>query len=82
MRHLVAEVLDHEPNAVIPWTGRHMAVAKFIPRLRNEHALHRWDVSGEDDISRRLLGKDELVDHSVAELGQVLLVVGARLPGY
>jgi hypothetical protein len=78
MRRLVAEVLDREPEAVIPWTGRHMAVAKFIPHLRNEHALHRWDVAGEDDISRQLLGSDDLVDHSVGELGQILLVAGRK----
>ena len=78
MRHLVADVLDREPEAVIPWTGRHMAVAKFIPHLRNEHALHRWDVAGEDSISRQLLGSDDLIDHSVAELGQILLVAGRK----
>jgi hypothetical protein len=76
MRRLVAEVLDREPDAVIPWTGRHMAVATFIPHLRNEHVLHRWDVAGEDDISRRLLGTDDLVDHSVSELGHILLIAG------
>ncbi len=76
MRGLVAEVLGHEPDAVIPWTGRHMAVSKFIPHVRNEHALHRWDVAGEDDLSRQLLGTDDLVDHSVGELGEILLVAG------
>ena len=35
MRRLVDDVLDREPDAVIPWTGRHMAVAKFIPHLRS-----------------------------------------------
>jgi hypothetical protein len=78
MRRLVTEVLDRDPDAVIPWTGRHMAVAKFLPHLRNEHALHRWDVAGEDDISQQLLGGDDLVDHSVAELGQILLVAGRK----
>ncbi|SOD74965.1 mycothiol maleylpyruvate isomerase-like protein [Jatrophihabitans sp. GAS493] len=78
MRALVADVLDREPDAVIPWTGRRMAVAKFIPHLRNEHALHRWDVAGDDDISRRLLGAEDLVDHSVGELGQILLVAGRQ----
>src|SRR5471030_370521 len=29
MRRLVEDVLDREPDAVIPWTGRRMAVAKF-----------------------------------------------------
>jgi hypothetical protein len=45
MRRLVDEVLEREPDAVIPWTGRHMAVAKFVPHLRNEHAVHRWDIA-------------------------------------
>jgi hypothetical protein len=34
MRAVLEEVLAREPDAVIPWTGRHMAVAKFVPHLR------------------------------------------------
>jgi hypothetical protein len=76
MRRLVDDVLDGEPDAVIPWTGRKMAVAKFIPHLRNEHALHRWDIAGDDDVSGVLLGDMDLVDHSVGELGAILLAAG------
>jgi hypothetical protein len=76
MRSLVAEVLAREPDAVIPWTGRQMAVAKFLPHLRNEHTLHRWDVVGDDEVSATLLGQADLVGHSVEELGQVLLHAG------
>jgi hypothetical protein len=76
MRRLVDAVLDREPDAVIPWTGRHMAVAKFIPHLRNEHVLHRWDIAGDDDTSGELLGNMDLIDHSVGELGKILLVAG------
>jgi hypothetical protein len=78
MRRLVDDVLDGEPDAVIPWTGRHMAVAKFIPHLRNEHALHRWDIAGDDEVSGELLGDMDLVDHSVGELGAILLVAGRK----
>jgi DNA-binding CsgD family transcriptional regulator len=78
MRRCVDDVLDRDPDAVIPWTGRHMAVAKFIPHLRNEHALHRWDLAGDDDTSRELLGALDLVDHSVGELGAILLVAGRK----
>jgi hypothetical protein len=78
MRAVVGDVLEREPQAVIPWTGRHMAVAKFIPHLRNEHALHRWDIAGDDEISDSLLGSADLVEHSVGELGQILLVAGAK----
>ena len=78
VRRLVADVLDSEPDAVTPWTGRQMAVAKFVPHLRNEHAVHRWDVAGEDEVSLRILGSEDLVDHSIVELGQVLLVAGRQ----
>jgi hypothetical protein len=78
MRVLVADVLDREPDAVIPWTGRRMAVEKFIPHLRNEHSLHRWDIAGDDDVGRALLGSMDLMDHSVGELGQILLVAGRK----
>jgi hypothetical protein len=78
MRRLVDEVLSREPDAVIPWTGRRMAVAKFIPHLRNEHALHRWDIAGDDETSRQILGDMDLVDHSVGELGRILLAAGRR----
>ena len=76
MRRLVEDVLDRDYDAVIPWTGRHMAVAKFIPHLRNEHALHRWDIAGDDETSHQLLGDMDLVGHSVGELGRILLVAG------
>ena len=76
MRALVADVLAQEPDAVIPWTGRRMAVAKFIPHLRNEHALHRWDVVGDDEASAALLGQTDLIEHSVEVLGRILLVAG------
>ena len=76
MRSVVTDVLDRDPDAVIPWTGRIMAVAKFIPHLRNEHTLHRWDVAGDDEVSAELLGQVDLIDHSVEELGRVLLLAG------
>jgi hypothetical protein len=78
MRQIVADVLDREPEAVIPWTGREMAVAKFIPHLRNEHALHRWDVAGDDETSLHLLAGSDLAEHSVEVLGRILLVAGRR----
>jgi Mycothiol maleylpyruvate isomerase N-terminal domain len=78
MRSVVNDVLEREPGAVIPWTGRRMSVSKFIPHLRNEHALHRWDIAGDDEVSADLLGQIDLVDHSVGELGRTLLVAGRK----
>jgi hypothetical protein len=78
MRTMVADVLAREPDAEIPWTGRQMAVAKFIPHMRNEHALHRWDVVGDDAVSPNLLSELSLVQHSVGVLGAILLVAGRQ----
>jgi hypothetical protein len=78
MRAVVADVLAREPEAVIPWTGRQMAVAKFIPHMRNEHALHRWDVAGDDSTSLALLAEPDLAEHSVGVLGAILLVAGRK----
>jgi hypothetical protein len=78
MRAVLADVLAREPEAVIPWTGRQMAVAKFVPHMRNEHALHRWDVAGDDLISLALLAESDLVEHSVGVLGAILLVAGRK----
>jgi hypothetical protein len=76
MRNLVAAVLAQDADTVIPWTGRQMAVAKFIPHLRNEHALHRWDVVGDDEASISLLSQNDLTEHSVEVLGKILLRAG------
>jgi hypothetical protein len=79
MRAVITDVLAREPEAIIPWTGRQMAVAKFIPHMRNEHALHRWDVAGDDSTSLALLAESDLVEHSVTVLGAILLVAGRKL---
>jgi hypothetical protein len=71
-------VLAAEPDAVIGWTGRQMAVAKFLPHVRNEFAIHRWDFVGEDQTSIELLSQPELTEHAVSVLGRILLLRGAQ----
>ncbi len=70
-------VLDIEPDAVVPWTGRQTVVGSFVTHLRSELALHRFDLVGDDEISQGLLGQPELTDHAVSVLGRVLLARGA-----
>jgi len=78
MRGHIAEVLAADPDAVIPWTGRQMADAKFLPHLRNEFAIHRWDFVGDDEIGSRLLAQPELTGHAVGVLGEILLRRGRQ----
>ncbi len=70
-------VLGAEPDAVVPWTGRQMVVGSFVTHLRSELALHRFDLVGDDETSRDLLGQSELTDHAVTVLGRALLARGA-----
>jgi hypothetical protein len=69
MRREVATVLQQEPDAVLDWTGRRMRVASFLPHLRGECAIHRWDIVGEDEIGDALLGQYELLSHAVTAIG-------------
>ena len=73
MRRVIAQILAVEPEAVIPWTGRQMQVAKFVPHMRNEFAIHRWDLVGDDDTGDGLLAQPELTEHAVGVLGEILL---------
>ncbi|HUV57254.1 MAG TPA: maleylpyruvate isomerase N-terminal domain-containing protein [Acidimicrobiales bacterium] len=70
-------VLNSQPDAVVPWTGREMVVATFITHMRSELALHRWDLVGDDDVSAVLLAQPELTDHAVTVLGRALVARGA-----
>ncbi|MHB1784967.1 MAG: maleylpyruvate isomerase N-terminal domain-containing protein [Acidimicrobiales bacterium] len=70
-------VLGAEPDAVVPWTGRQMAVATFVTHLRSELAIHRFDLIGDDETGTTLLGQPELTDHAVAVLGRALVSRGA-----
>jgi len=76
MRLTIAAVLDREPAAVLPWTGRQMAVAAFLPHMRNESAVHRWDMTGDDDTGDELLAQPDLTSHAVGVLGEILLRAG------
>lgn len=83
VREVIAEVLAHDPDAVIPWTGRQMPVAKFVPHLRNELAVHRWDIAGDDEASSALLSQPELTSHAVTYVdldpaARVLVIWGRR----
>jgi uncharacterized protein (TIGR03083 family) len=71
-RLLLDQALAQDPGAVIEWTGRQMAIEKFWPHLRNEFAIHRWDLIGDDDIGTELLGQSDLTEHSVGVLGEIL----------
>lgn len=67
-------ILTNEPDAIVPWTGRQMMVKAFLTHLRSEFAIHRFDLIGDDDISKELLAQPDLTNHAVTVLGKALLL--------
>ncbi len=74
------ELLDREPAHVMPWSGRQMPTAMFRSHLRNEFALHRWDMIGSDDVSVGLLADPLLTTHTVRALAGPLLARATPMP--
>ncbi len=69
MRSVVSAVVADEPDATLAWNGRIMKVDAFRLQLRNECAIHRWDMFGDDETSWQLLSQPELLAHSVSSVG-------------
>lgn len=69
MRTEIEAVLSEEPDAVLTWTRRQMRVDAFLTHLRSESAIHRWDISGDDQTSHQLLGQYDLFKHAVTAIG-------------
>lgn len=78
MRGIIDQVVAREPAAVIPWTGRQMVVATFVPHMRNEFTVHRWDFAGDGEIGPALLAQPDLTEHAVTVLGRLLVAAGAQ----
>jgi uncharacterized protein (TIGR03083 family) len=60
----------------VPGIGWGMAIDDVELHLRQEFAVHRWDLVGDDDEGDELLARPELLDHSVRILADSLLRVG------
>jgi uncharacterized damage-inducible protein DinB len=74
------ELHIREPGHVMPWSGRQMPTSRFRSHLRNEFALHRWDMTGSDDISIRLLSDPSLTAHTVRALAGPLVARATPMP--
>jgi hypothetical protein len=73
LREHMAELLDREPDAHLTWTSRTVRAKGFLSHLRNECAVHRWDMVGDDEASRELLSQPDLLRHTVEFLGAIPL---------
>lgn len=76
MTHLgrVAAAAEELPEDTdVAWTGRTMKAPWFAEHMREELALHSWDITGDDAPARDRLAQPWMADHSVHAVGVPLL---------
>ncbi|MGN6302471.1 MAG: maleylpyruvate isomerase N-terminal domain-containing protein [Angustibacter sp.] len=78
MSERFAVMLDADPTVAVPDVGWGLPVAELVTHMRQEFAIHRWDIVGDDDLGTAILGRPELIDHSVRLLADSLLRNGLR----
>lgn len=64
-------VLSRDPDQELRWTNRVVRLDGFQKHVRNESALHRWDIVGDDDLSMELLSNHSLTKHTIDFLGAI-----------
>lgn len=73
LRDHLDQLLRREPDARLAWARRGVRATGFATHFRNECALHRWDMIGDDTVSGELLSRPDLTEHTVEFLGPVPL---------
>ncbi|WP_433360128.1 maleylpyruvate isomerase N-terminal domain-containing protein [Actinoplanes sp. CA-142083] len=73
MTELLAHFAAADPAAVIPGLGWGMPVGEIVLHMRQEFAVHRWDLTGDDARADEVLARPELLGHSVRMLQDSLL---------
>lgn len=69
-------MLAADPAAVVADVGWGLPIAELVTHMRQEFAVHRWDLIGDDEIGLSLLSRPVLLDHSVRLLGDSLFKFG------
>jgi uncharacterized protein (TIGR03083 family) len=59
---------DLGADATFDFTGTALTVTQIATHSRSEAAIHRWDITGSDDLSDELLAQPELTGHAVSVL--------------
>jgi hypothetical protein len=78
------EALAGTADPSIAFTGTRITRGKGEVHSRSEAALHRWDITGDDDTSLALLSQPDLANHAVWVLNNMPILnesaraVGAR----
>lgn len=67
-----------DPDEVVPDVGFGFPVIDLVNHMRQEYAIHRWDLIGDDPVGHNLLSQPDLLSHSVRMLAEPLLAIGMQ----
>jgi hypothetical protein len=67
-----AALATTDESSTVGFAGRRLRSAELDLHGRSEAALHRWDLVGDDSISRSLLAAPELTTHAATVLNEML----------
>lgn len=81
MTKALAAIAATDHAAVIPGGGWGFSVDHLAIHMRQEFALHRWDLVGDDALSSELLAQPELLEHSISLMDRWLLARGLQNEG-
>lgn len=73
MDRAFGQMLALDPQIAVAQIGWGLPVRELVTHMRQEFAVHRWDLVGDDPDGVALLGAPDLIEHSVALLGDGLL---------
>lgn len=74
-----ASMLAQDPDAQHDDVGFGFPVRELVTHMRQEFAIHRWDLIGDDELGDTLMAQPELLSHSVRMLQVPLLERGLTL---
>ncbi|GAA2379967.1 maleylpyruvate isomerase N-terminal domain-containing protein [Dactylosporangium salmoneum] len=69
-------MLAADAAAAVADIGWGLPIAELVTHMRQEFAIHRWDMIGDDEIGHTLLSRPVLLDHSVRLLSDSLFRLG------
>jgi uncharacterized protein (TIGR03083 family) len=72
------ELLKIGADTVIDQVGFGFPIGELVLHMRQEFAVHRWDLVGDDEENDRLLAQPELLAHSIRMLGDPLMARGLQ----
>lgn len=75
-REMTELLTGFAPADVIPGLGWGMPAGEIVLHMRQEFAVHRWDLVGDDPVGDKLLAQPELLGHSVRMLAGSLVAAG------